>query len=226
MTTTESLGRLVRYDIRSKSYPIKEIIDHSNLRSYTWRCRTVLDQGPDGACVGFAWAHELGARPYEMRNINYDRGMLYYQMAQLEDPWEGGSFMDKDSPNYYQGSSVLGGAQALYKAGVIRQYRWCFSLEDILLALSWNGPVVMGTLWYEQMFEPNEKGLLIPEGNITGGHAYLLNSIDLRNEEVGMVNSWGPYWGSKGTAKLKFKDIEKLLLNQGEACAPIDYYIR
>ena len=220
-----SLGRLIRYDLRSKSYPLREAIDHSDLRSYTWRCGRVLNQGPDGACVGFSWAHELCARPYEMRGVDYKRALLFYHMAQLNDPWDGGAYLPKDNENFYEGSSVLGGAKALHKAGLIRNYRWCFSLEDLLLALSWHGPVVMGTLWYSDMFKP-VNGFIKPTGDMTGGHAWLLNSISLNDETVGMVNSWGPKWGNNGTAKLTFKDVEKLLLNQGEACAPSDFSIR
>lgn len=222
---TKPLGRLIRYDVRSKSFPLKESIDNTKLRSYTWRCKKILDQGLDGACVGFSWAHELCARPNEMYGVNYDRAILYYYMSQMEDPWEGGAYLSKDNENFYEGSSVLGGAKALHKAGIIKGYKWCFNLEDILLALSWHGPIIMGTLWYSDMFKPVD-GFLNPTGDLSGGHAWLLNSISLKDETVGMVNSWGPEWGNNGTAKLTFKNVEKLLLNQGEACAPIDFYIR
>lgn len=219
-------GRLERFDPKSRNYPITSTINQKGLRSYTWRCNVKLDQGPDGACVGFAWAHELAARPKEMLGVDYHRAMFYYHMAQLNDPWNGGAYLPKDNESFYEGSSVLGGAKALHKAGVIEEYRWCFSLHDVLMALSWNGPVVVGTKWLEGMFYPDAKGYVKPSGANVGGHAYLLNKIDLKNETIGFVNSWGSSWAKNGEAKIKFADFETLLLNRGEACAPIDYYIR
>lgn len=61
------LDRLVQFDERSRGYgivPLLEAQDKTQPRSYTWGCdiRT-LDQGREGACVGFAWAGEAAARP-------------------------------------------------------------------------------------------------------------------------------------------------------------------
>ncbi len=39
------LDRLVRFDLRSKEFPIRILVEGKAPRSYTWRCQKCLDQG-------------------------------------------------------------------------------------------------------------------------------------------------------------------------------------
>ena len=43
------LGRLVQFDERSREYPIRTLLaaEPKKLKSYTWRCKQVLDQRYD-----------------------------------------------------------------------------------------------------------------------------------------------------------------------------------
>ena len=53
------LDRIKYFDKRSRGYPIRRMVARKKMRSYTWRCNVHLDQGSEGACVGFGVAHEL-----------------------------------------------------------------------------------------------------------------------------------------------------------------------
>lgn len=220
-TTTQDkrLDRLVHFDERSKAFPIRELIGDKQPRSYTWRLNTRLDQGSDGACVGFSWSHELAARPVEVPNITNATALQTYYRAQQLDEWEGGAYPGA-SP-FYEGTSVLAGAKAVQETGHMKEYRWAFSLNDALLAIGYQGPGILGTWWYSDMFEPDEKGFVKPTGSRVGGHAIIVRGISVKGRYVRLSNSWGTNWGVGGDCFVTFEDFEKLLMDEGEFCIPV-----
>lgn len=218
-TTDRRLDRLIHFDERSKQYPIRELVGDKPLRSYTWRLNTRLDQGSDGACVGFSWSHELAARPAETTGITNATALQTYYQAQQLDDWEGGAYPGA-SP-VYEGTSVLAGAKAVEAQGHLKEYRWGFSLNDVLLAIGYKGPGVLGCNWYTDMFYPDEKGFVKPTGSVAGGHAILVRGVNVKNKFVTLANSWGTSWGKGGDCYMTFDDFEKLLMDQGEFCIPV-----
>ena len=189
-------------------------------RSYTWRCLEYFDQGQEGACVGFAMAHELVARPKEIKHLsnNFAREQIYWE-AQKIDPWEGGSYPGA-SP-VYEGTSVLGGVKILKKLGYIDSFKWAFGLNDLVMAVGYSGPAVLGIPWYEGMFSPHTCGYLHTDGAAMGGHAILCNGVDVKARTFTVHNSWGSTWGSGGDALISWDEMEKLLHQQGEAVIPM-----
>lgn len=217
--TDRRLDRLMHFDEQSREYPVRKLVANKPLRSYTWRLNTYLDQGYEGACVGFSLAHELIARPSEVKNVDANYARNIYFQAQTLDPWPGGAYPNANP--FYEGTSVLAGAQHLKAAGLLKEYRWGFSLEDALLAVGYKGPGVLGTNWYEGMFEPDEKGYIHPTGNLAGGHAILIRGVDVKNKRVRLSNSWGKSWGMDGDCWLSFDDLGTLLEQNGEFCIPV-----
>lgn len=213
------LGRLVQYDERSKLYPIRALVGEKPLRSYTWRLNTYLDQGYEGACVGFSWAHELVARPVELQGLDNQAARQIYFDAQKLDEWEGGAY--PNAAPFYEGTSVIAGAKAVQAMGKIKEYRWAFSLYDALLAIGYQGPGILGCNWYEGMMKPNEKGYIERTGRIIGGHAIVVRGVDLKNKRVRLSNSWGKTWGVDGDCWMYFWDFEYLLMHEGEFCIPV-----
>lgn len=220
-TTTDDrrLDRLVNFDERSRQYPVRTLVAEKPLRSYTWRLNTRLDQGREGACVGFSWSHELAARPAEVANITNETARQVYFEAQKIDPWNGGSYPGA-SP-FYEGTDVLSGAKVVQSLGKIKEYRWAFGLNDALLALGYQGPGVLGANWYEGCMEPDANGFIRPTGRILGGHAIMVRGVNVKKRFVTLANSWGPSWGKGGDCYMTFEDFEKMLLNDGEFCIPI-----
>jgi len=219
VTQDKRLDRLVHFDERSKAFPIRELVGDKQLRSYTWRLNTRLDQGNDGACVGFSWSHELAARPVEVPNITNASALQTYYRAQQLDEWDGGAYPNA-SP-FYEGTSVLAGAKAVQETGHMKEYRWAFSLNDALLAIGYQGPGILGTWWYSDMFEPDAKGFVKPTGQKVGGHAIIVRGINVKGRYVRLSNSWGTNWGVGGDCFVTFEDFEKLLMDEGEFCIPV-----
>jgi hypothetical protein len=212
------LGRQKQFDERSRQYPVMATVDKSFPRSYTWRCDVVLDQGREGACVGFALAHELAARPKVFTGITNSEGLRIYHAAQKIDPWPGGAYPGA-SPRY-DGTSVLAGVKILAREGKIAEYRWAFGVDDLAVAVSRKGPAVLGVPWYSGMYEPRD-GKLVIEGSVVGGHAILCHSFNAKRREFKVHNSWGPDWGKEGEAVVSWETMSRLLAEDGEAVIPM-----
>ena len=223
-TNDPRLDRLPEFDERSRAFGVRAILSESELekpiRSYTWSVPVSLDQGSEGACVGFSWAHEIAAKPYPDRNITDDIALGLYHWAQDNDEWPG---------NDYSGTSVLAGAKAVMNLGLLKEYRWAFGLEDLERAVSFHGPAVLGINWYTGMMHPDTDGRIRPTGQIEGGHAILHPrvrsprfAIKRHRSTAWLYNSWGPGWGPLGPwCYLTWDDLGQLLAEQGEACIPV-----
>ena len=222
MSELPKLNRIPFFDVRSRNFGIRELIDEPvDYRKRTWKLpgNFPLDQGAEGACVGFGWAGELAATPAVWPNKNTSAFTLYHK-AQEEDRAMGN--------NWSEGASVLAGAKASQKLGMLRRYHWAFGIEDVILALVRKGPVVLGINWYSSMYETDPEGRVSVQGHIVGGHCILANGFWPRcplfdgQHAVVWVNSWGTSYGRNGWGFITTKDLNRLLSEQGEACIATD----
>lgn len=217
-----ALGRIYIPDERDRNFPMAAALPEAEVRGwrYWWADGWWGDQWYTPQCVAYAWLHLLEDGPVTQapyapqREAQYDEGALYrpsrlYVEAQLVDAWPGED---------YDGTSVRAGAKVLQREGFISSYRWAWDVDTITKALLTTGPVVVGTAWYEDMFEPDEHGYIHPRGAGAGGHAYLLNGVNTDEGFYRIKNSWGRGWGSNGHARIKISDMHMLLEDWGEAC--------
>lgn len=214
------LARIRQFDENSRNYPIRAIVKKKDQRSYTWPCLQHLDQGEEGACVGFSIAHELIAKPACIKGVTaqFATEKIYWE-AQRNDPWEGGSY--PGAKPVYEGTSILEGIKVVHKLGYIKEYRWGFSLDDLIMAVGHCGPAVVGINWYEGMFNPYACGHLHVTGELAGGHAILCKGVNVKTRHFILHNSWGPKWGHRGDAKITWDEMDRLLHEGGEAVIPI-----
>lgn len=200
------------HDERSRSFPIRGRVEWPP-RSYTWACRTNLDQGVEGACVGFAWAHELAARP-KVVEVSATTAYRLYGRARQLDVWPGET---------YEGTSVLAGAKAVRELGHIVEFRWSFNVTDLAFGVGHAGPAVLGLDWYESMMYPDAAGRVEVAGDVVGGHAILCRAVSVKRREFLLHNSWGSDWGVNGGCWVSFDAMERLLADHGEACFPVRF---
>ncbi|MDA8139960.1 MAG: hypothetical protein M0036_15035 [Desulfobacteraceae bacterium] len=210
------LDRIILFDERSRKFPVRAMVAEKKLRSYTWRCNAFLDQGQEGACVGFGIAHELAARPAEVKGLTnkYARESIYWE-AQKIDEWEGGSY--PGAKPKYEGTAVLAGVKVAQGKGFFDSYHWGFGLDDLALGVAYKGPAVLGLPWMEAMYEPDAKGFIHATGEVEGGHCILCRGVNAKEEYFLLHNSWGKDWGDNGDCKVSFADMKKLLANGGES---------
>lgn len=226
VTADQRLDRIPQFDQKSRGFAMAPMLAELapakayKPRSYTWKTDKHFDQGPDGACVGYAWAHELVARPVVI-DIDQSMAAWIYKTAQKYDAWAGEA---------YDGTSVLAGAKVITKRppampegrGLLGEYRWIFGdMNELIKTLSYFGPVVLGTNWYTGMFDPDGDGFIHRTGDLAGGHAILIKGVSLAQKAVRLHNSWGTSWGQDGDAWLSWADLEQLLGEQGELCVPV-----
>lgn len=227
------VDRLVQFDERSRAFRAVEGIEDKPLRSKQWECNIHNDQRQEGACVGFAWSHEIAAKP---RAIPTDDQWAFdiYRRAKQIDPWPGED---------YSGTSVLAGIKAVQEVlnsrgkPLIKEYRWAFGTEDVIRTLGYKGPVVLGIEWHSSQYTPDKDGRIWLNGDVVGGHAILAKGVELvwkdpegpatydniddLNSLVTLHNSWGPDWGIGGDAKFTVYELNYLLAQDGEACIPV-----
>lgn len=214
------------HDPRSKNYSIRSLFRDKKItpRKVMWKEGIVLDQGSEGACVGFGWMTEILAEPFApdiqpSESFANSLAFKYYDRAKRLDDWPGED---------YDGTSVLAGAKVMLEEKLITSYRWCFSIEDIRDAVIEEGPVVIGIPWLENMYSTYKNGVVRVSGAVVGGHCLTITGYDpamLINGKTHEVfrwrNSWGSDYGLDGSGYIKYTDLAKLLANNGEACVPI-----
>lgn len=203
-------ARLDGKDERSRAFraPLAEEIRTVQHRFYG----PILDQWV-GSCTGHSATQNLNCKPlHTPREVYYNDSvaMRIYGRATQIDPWQG------EYPPDDTGSSCLAAAKATQEFGYISSYRWCFGYDQLLAGLMLN-PVVIGTVWLEQMFHPDSKGFLNVSGSVAGGHAYLVTGYSKVFKYFTILNSWGIGWGRKGRARIKADDMRRLIQDDGEA---------
>lgn len=179
----------------------------------------VLNQGQEGACVGFGVTNELRFNPVPIAGLDetFARESIYWP-AQRVDQWPGGSYPGGEP--VYEGTSVRAGIKVAQKLGYVGEYRSSSTEAEMALAIS-IGPVIIGVDWYESMFKPDTRGYIKPTGRKMGGHCCLVVGLRVTGTRgqghYVIYNSWGPTWGDNGTAKISRRHMAYLLDTGGDA---------
>lgn len=215
MGITPGLGRLHSPDARDANFPLKSILKPQSLKLWRyWNDNGWWgDQGSVPQCVAYAWTHWLEDGPITHSEVApIVQPAELYAEAQKIDEWPGEN---------YDGTSVRAGAKVLQSKGFISSYYWASTVSEIADAILNNGPVVVGTNWYYDMFEPIND-VIYPNGVVAGGHAYIINGVNLKKGLFRIKNSWGRSWGGDGRVWMQIEDFEKLLNEDGEACLAVE----
>ncbi len=216
MTATPfPLGRKVQHDPRSRNFPAPAT---GTLVSKSWsHYGGVLDQGQLGSCTGNAMAQCVNTKPVHLPRgrllVEDDAVRLYSRATEVDDA--PGTYPPDDT-----GSSGLAVSKAAQEAGWISAYQHAFGLDHVLAAVG-NGPLIVGTNWYDDMFHAGPQGMLHVGGNVAGGHEWLLLGVNVTHSYVSCLNSWGDAWGVRGRFRLTFDDLGRLLAEQGDAVQPV-----
>jgi hypothetical protein len=198
--------------------PVAEVVlpDFKYWADSTWRG----DQGAFPHCVAYSATHRIENSPttYPEPGPVIDPTDVY-DRAQLIDEWPGEN---------YDGTSVRAGAKVMLEKGFISEYQRITTLQELIdfirrPATAGGGPVLIGIDWYSGMFSPvyekdalgDYRWMLIPSGAVAGGHAVLVNGVNVPRMTFRILNSWGRDWGIDGRASMRFSDMDNLLFSQG-----------
>jgi hypothetical protein len=192
-------------------------------RKRYWYSASTLNQGESAGVVGFVWTHWCADRRLGSPGaLDDDFALGLYRESKTV------AGLDPDDETL--GSWVWAGERVLVNGHTIEQSFSCPDIETLVPALLERGPVVAGLGWYESMMSPEEvDGRMVCRvaGQTSGGHAILLNGVDLDLELDGvrgfvrLKNSWGPEWGDDGQALVAIRDLATLLESASDVLLPI-----
>lgn len=194
--------------------------------SKTWGISSEhLDQGGTSTCVGHALRNFLRCAPVRTSQPHPSEWDIY-RAAVLLDSWKDNddeSELPDNDPGMDSGTTVRAGMKGLSQMGLIESYVWAFSLQPAIEWLLTKGPLVIGVNWYDSMMEADASGhiSIAPGAKVVGGHSVLLRSANQNRATVGGPNNWGNRWAKKGDFTLSYKDLERLIRENGEVCAAI-----
>jgi hypothetical protein len=186
-----------------------------------------LNQGNSPECTGYGTAHELALGPVQIGAMT---GMYAHQryLRNVQ--------TDRAAGRYFNGGATVAATmQAAKTDRIITGYLWNRGPADTLDALMNVGPVCLGTVWRDGMFDPDDGGLLHCTGADAGGHFYVLGARVRNHPAFGagswIVQSWGR-WGvgveqlglSTGCAFLRDADLADLLAHTGESTIMRDFF--
>lgn len=170
------------------------------------------DQGVTPYCGAYSWLHLFEDGPVFQDSIpNKSTPLfspdLFYKKCKEIDGMSG------------EGTTIHAGAAIAKNLGLITEYRWITTVDDAIDALLIHGPVIAGTHWYVGM-EADSAGRMRVSGASMGGHAYLINGVDMDRQTFRIKNSYGKKWGKNGHGFISFKDMQKLFDTGGSLCVP------
>jgi hypothetical protein len=176
-----------------------------------WEIGYILDQTDTPHCVGFGAAGFIGDKPVTSLVTNKTGHDIYYLCKKKE-----------GEPGRENGSDVRSAAKVLKDMGRISVYGFAETIEEIVAWVRTNGPVQVGALWLNDMFNPDADGYVHPTGDIAGGHSWLIVGHDGALNDFIMQNSWGPGWANGGLFRMKVADFARLFARDGEALVTLE----
>lgn len=150
---------------------------------YWYPGMVALDQGSVGACVGFAGTNWKQNSPTRTKVTNQDGLDLYYECKKI------------DGIPDIEGTYARALLEVLRAQGKVQRYLWATSIDDVKAWVLGVGSVLVGTPWYEGMFDPDADGTIHLTGNVAGGHEYLIRGYSNPRKAYRCRNSWGATWG-------------------------------
>lgn len=233
------LGRIALHDPRSREHeaPVRKVSTRRNVR-HAMNAPHV-DQFYLGGCVGFSgtnmqncaaavrsrrrWNEVFGPRKTRSsRYLDNNDGIDNYSGATENDPFPW------TYPPTDEGSSAIGLMKYWKKYSIISSYSWTFTFDQFLATLQ-RQPVLVGTMWYDDMMSTNDDGIIRSRaGGGGGGHEYLGSEIIWagtraygrlwKETHIGHEQSWGehpPNFGIDGRFWMPASLSEELIIHQG-----------
>jgi hypothetical protein len=213
-----NLGRLHLPDARDANYPLARLAATTPIPPApktgrkVWTPGPLLDQGQTPDCVGYSGRNLLAAMPTPIRTKT-PTGPTIYRGAQRYD----------GIPGRHDGSDDHGSMKYLQTRGLISAYYWPANADEARDYVWWMGPVLFGTSWTNDMFDPDSRGFVHPTGAVAGGHEYCAIGFDADLDAYICYQTWGQ-WGTvpnePGWFYVARRDAESLRAEQGDICAP------
>lgn len=237
VTEDRRLDLIPKVDPRGlANYPVAELLrSPAPPRGRSWAAGPVLDQGREGACVGFACVGELAAEPgprhgRDPATLDLLARRVYRRATEL-DEWP------ETTPTSDLGTSLTAGGAAMVELGLADEYRWGAGVDELARVLTRTkadakatattfGPAVAAVEWRDGMYEAAEargwgprRAMLRTDGRLVGYHAILVRGYVAKAKRYGLPgrayllrNSWGAGYGIDGDALIDEDELAAVLV--------------
>ena len=205
------LGR-VKSPFDENDYNLRDFIPRmiSTVTESNWQYPAEsLDQKDTPHCVGFSIANFGINLPTFTPYKNADGDKFYYKCKEYD-----------GQPGMENGSCSRSAAKTMVFYKMISAYAFALEMQTLKYWVLNKGPVIVGTIWTNDMFIPDEGNVIHPTGDNAGGHEYILNGF--KDGFYKIHNSWGDAWGLGGEALISELDFEKLFAYDGEALTAVE----
>jgi hypothetical protein len=169
-----------------------------------------LNQRQTNRCVGYTGAGWGICLPVQDNFTDADGDRLY-KLCKIKD----------NNPDGEEGTNLRSLAKVLKDEGMITEYRFAYTVEEVAWWILNRGPIIVGTDWTLGMFSPDKNNVIHPTGSVAGGHGYFLRK-KTRDDYFVARSSWGNEFGIGGEVLISMEDFEILLHHGGEAIATIE----
>jgi hypothetical protein len=227
------LGRHQEHDERAWHFPTPWS-KPQNISKFWTTAAPILDQGNVGSCTGNTVVDVVNtdlftpirtAKNHGNYLVEADALNIYSKGTYLS-AIGGGQTYPPDDPGC-TGPAVAKAAEDL---GLFDKYLHCFNWDQFCATIE-QTPVMLGTPWTQQMFDPDQDGFCrvgdINDSTLAGGHEYMGRAIDYENTRVLCRNHWNAQWNPEqidqkdpGEFWLSFTDLQSLLQNGGDVTVP------
>lgn len=244
MTVTERDGRTfdwsARFDPHSLNFRAAPGVTQMPTTGRIWQHGPVLDQGAEGACVGFGSAGVVAAAPSSRSGVTDDYARNWYRRAQRLDEWPG---------ERYEGTSVLAGCLVGRERKLWAGFRWAKNAAELAAGILNPdlGPAVIGVQWSEDLYDVPKTGAVRPNVTLDPdmGHCTVLfgyvparafvsrklrdqleelqlwEAVDQQQEpSFLLLNSWSDTWGASGRAVVPVSLVNRWIRARGEFALP------
>lgn len=142
---------------------------------------------------------------------------LYKYETQIDNSEIPGSYPPNDT-----GSTGLWSMKTLQAYKLVDNYYHAFDLPTALSLLANNGPVAVGSAWYDSMYYPDSDGIISisPDAQVVGAHEYAVRGVYPTERLVQLTNSWGGQWGLGGDVYMTWDTLARLLSEDGDVVIP------
>lgn len=214
-STDPRLGRGVHHDDDSRRFAVAPGTVPTRKFRHRIYSPTPLPAQKIGNCTGVDQVVKRNSAPEHRRGeriLTMDDAVKVYSRATQLDPWEG-AYPPEDT-----GSNGLSACKAAKELGLISRYEWVFGGRDTLLAALARRPVGIGSLWFNDMFEPDPDSLLVtPTGGVAGGHEWTLVGWDPKFKAFEGFCWWGRTFGRNGLFRISEQHLQDLRDQDGDA---------
>lgn len=223
------LGRHVVHDPRSRGFAFAAApapaLPTKALRHRIYAPRPIPTQ-LIGCCTGVDQCVKADAQGNRIAGkiLTLDDAVRLYTRATQLDDLDGQ--YDPATGEGDTGSTGLAACKASKEAGIITRYEWLFAGPQQILAALYGDPrqpgkgkpVGVGTWWYEDMFNPDRRTLLVePTGKKAGGHQWSVIGYSPALDAFEGMCWWGPDFGDSGMFRIRRTHLADLLADDGDA---------